>query len=506
MRRSLLSLRAHDHRRLLLLGCALSYARAQNARAPAKLRFRLSISSRYREQKRNVCQAEKQECFSRHPCGAQRFRVMIELYVAFPARGKRNVLVHTRNLLPQRQSRGGGPTQMHRYALFVQVVIAMALVGFADAQSYKSPPPSPPTRPTANCPFDASTVQVLKPTYFPYPASGNGYSPPGNNLQAGASLSQQMKDDISAAFANSPKSVQNDICALSGNIFIDTSVCQGGTINPCTPTGSTYFSWAYRSWNNKSDLGTMYIAIPASLWPNANANAIGLSAYYQAVLQYFAQSANLVWGRAYPLPTVSAVTLNTTITTPTPNNTTWPSVLAAMTHEIGHLKFNYTIHDKGNYGGNDNGLKNLKKCSLNNTDFFAGWAYAGKSAKVIPKDYWRQFAHQEDADGDKQIEHANPPYLGDFTYDPANPQDPNSLLYTLYSDPSQPWASFWGAWSPDEDFVETYVLNALNANVTSIPVSIGSNSYDVIKGLLNNGKPTLSAKMACVDKLTTLGQ
>jgi hypothetical protein len=389
---------------------------------------------------------------------------------------------------------------MKRYALLAQVIVAIAMVGFGYAQPYNSPQPSP-VRPAATCPpFDVSTVKVLASNYFPYPAaSGSGYSPPGSNLQTGASLSTQMQADISAAFANAPTSVQNDICALSG-IFIDTSVCQGGTINPCTPTSSGYFSWAYRSWNSSnSDLGSMYIAIPASLWPTANTYAIGFSSYYQAIIQYFAQDSNSIWGRAYTLPTVSAVTYNNA-------TTNWPSVLAVIAHEIGHLKLNYTIHQKGHYGGNNLDLTSLKKCSLNNTDFFAGWAYTGNPKKIIPKDYWRQFAHQEDEYGDTQIDHVNPPYLSDFTYDPSNPQDPNPLLYTLYSDSSQPWASFWGAWSPDEDFVETYVLNALKANVLSIPVSIGTNSYDVIKGLANNNKPTLSAKMTCLDNLPALGK
>jgi len=136
------------------------------------------------------------------------------------------------------------------------------------------PPPPPPPQPlvTANCTFSASSVGVLASSYVPDPGSAN-YRPPGQNLQTGVSLSTQMINDINAAFANAPLAVQNDICALSG-IFIDTSSCRDGTINPCTPlTNGVPSSWGYRSLNS-TDLGSMYVGIPASLWPIANANAI----------------------------------------------------------------------------------------------------------------------------------------------------------------------------------------------------------------------------------------
>src|SRR5262249_826148 len=160
------------------------------------------------------------------------------------------------------------------------------------------------------------------------------------------------------------------------------------------------------------------------LWPTADAYAINLDSYEQEILQYFSQIANPLWGRTYTLPTASAVSYKN-------NTTNWPSVLAVMAHEIGHLKLSYTIHTKNNYASNGLDLKPFKKCSLNNTDFFAAWAYTGTAKKILPKNYWRQFSHQETADGDTPIDHVSSPYLSDLMYDPSNPQDPNPVLYTL---------------------------------------------------------------------------
>ena len=109
---------------------------------------------------------------------------------------------------------------MNRYALLAPV-IAIAAICFACTQPFPPPPaPSPPKPVAANCSFNANGEGSCHQPISLYPTS-NSYSPPGNNLQPGVLLSNQMIADINAAFANAPLSVQNDICALSG-IFIDT--------------------------------------------------------------------------------------------------------------------------------------------------------------------------------------------------------------------------------------------------------------------------------------------
>jgi hypothetical protein len=389
---------------------------------------------------------------------------------------------------------------MTRSILLVAAGILAAAL-FACAAPSGSPPAP---RIAANCTFNASSVGVLASGYTPDPDS-NTYSIPGRNLQAGISLSTQMLNDINAAFTNAPLAVQNDICALSG-IFIDTSSCQGGTINPCTPINNNVpVSWGYRSYN-RADLGSMYIAIPASLWPSANYMAMPLTQYEQNAAQYFALNAgNPYWGSkttpTYALPTISSMSYNNP-------GTSWPTVLAALAHELGHVKLNYTIHKQNHYG-EDYDFSSLHNCNTGSTtiDFFTWWTYSGSDKKLFPKGskgYWRQFGYQDNQNSNKRIDHSLPPYLSDFS-DLAHYPNPNPLLYALYANDAEPWASFWGAWSPDEDFVETYVLFALLNNMTSLQISIsGYSPYDIIANTTSNNKPVLYSKIQCVANLPTI--
>jgi hypothetical protein len=368
---------------------------------------------------------------------------------------------------------------MRRSILLLPVVI------FAGLCSACTQSPSPTSG--LSCNF-VSNIQVLKPGYFPYPTS-NHYSPPTDpgNIQQNYQLRPEISGDLSQAFSKAPQRVQDDLCALTG-VFIDSSSCLNGDVNNCqNVTGAFPVSWGYRSSDNQ-DRGKMYVAIPGTLWAGGdNTHAILLSAYEQTVLNYFVQHArNSSWGTT---PTISSAN----------PDTSWAGVLAALSHELGHVKFNFTIHP-GTSGRNYK-FDALQPCSTSTSssiaDFFSGWSYGNNPKKLVPKDTWRQFADRQSDDNGRSIDHSMAPTLNDFR-NSAN--DPNQLLYTLYTGSNQPWASFWGAWSPDEDFVETYVLYALSANVQNLYISINGNTpYDIISGV--SGKPALQNKVQCVANL-----
>jgi hypothetical protein len=333
------------------------------------------------------------------------------------------------------------------------------------------------------------TIQVLQPGYSPL---NKPYSAPTDsvNIQQNYQLRPEISDDLSTAFSNAPQRVKDDLCGLTG-VFIDSSSCPGGNVNNCQ-TSAFPISWGYRSSEN-TDRGKMYIAIPGSLWAGGDkTHAILLSAYEQTVLNYFVQHArNSSWGTT---PTISSAN----------PDTSWAGVLAALSHELGHVKFNFTIHPMGTSGRNYK-FDALQPCSTSTStstsiaDFFSGWSYGNNPKKLVPKDTWRQFADRQSDDNGQLVDHFVPPKLSDFT----NSSNPNQLLYTLYTGSDQPWASFWGAWSPDEDFVETYVLYALSANVQNLYISIkGHSPYDIISGV--SGKPALQNKVQCVANLPVI--
>ena len=369
---------------------------------------------------------------------------------------------------------------------------AIIVAGLCSACPQLPSPPAPPSPPPGLACTSLPTIQVLQPGYSPL---NNPYTPPAasGNTQQNYPLRSQILDDLSTAFSNAPQTVKNDLCALTG-VFIDSSSCPGGNVNNCQ-TGAFPVSWGYRSSEN-IDRGNMYIAIPGVLWAGGdNTHAILLSSYEQTVLNYFTQHAgNSSWGTtSRPLPTISSAT----------PDASWAAVLAALSHELGHVKFNYTIHPNATHGRNYN-FAALQPCSTGAgtsiPDFFSGWSYGNNPKKLVPKDTWRLFSHQESDDNGLKIDHSMAPTLNDFR-NSAN--DPNQLLYTLYTGSNQPWASFWGAWSPDEDFVETYVLYTLSANVQHLYISINGNSpYDIISGV--SGKPDLQNKIQCLANLPVI--
>jgi len=331
------------------------------------------------------------------------------------------------------------------------------------------------------------TIQVLEPGYSPLKRP---YSAPNDpvNIQQNYQLRPEISDDLSTAFSNAPQRVKDDLCGLTG-VFIDSSSCPGGNVNNCQ-TSAFPISWGYRSSEN-TDRGNMYIAIPGSLWARGdNSHAILLSSYEQTVLNYFVQHAgNSSWRTT---PTISRAN----------PDTSWAGVLAALSHELGHVKFNFTIHPNATHG-RDYNFATLQPCSTGTSsipDFFSGWSYGNNPKRLVPKDTWRLFSDQTSDDNGLKVDHGMAPTLKDFT---ISTNDPNQLLYILYTESNQPWASFWGAWSPDEDFVETYVLYALSANVQNIYISINGHSpYDIISGV--SGKPALQNKVQCVANLSVI--
>src|ERR1700688_4782785 len=66
-----------------------------------------------------------------------------------------------------------------------------------------------------------SKIQVLQQNYDP---NSNSYSPPTdpNNIQQNYSLRDEIKNDLTNAYANAPPNVQMDLCALTA-VFIDSS-------------------------------------------------------------------------------------------------------------------------------------------------------------------------------------------------------------------------------------------------------------------------------------------
>lgn len=343
-----------------------------------------------------------------------------------------------------------------------------------------------------------NAIEVLDQNYVLHPPGSAAYWPPFGVFLSQLNLppNSPIITDLMNAFQNAPPTFRARLCGATGTpglngIFINAKGCAQNDPTRCNlNSGGANFNraWGFRSYDS-SDFGATYMAISAAdLWRSGN-SARPLSNYETQLLQSFPG-----WSGA----TVAPASPDGSGTHP---DTSWMSVLAAMAHEVGHVRWVQTIVPEPG-GGYD--LSLLIGCPTG--DFFAGWAY-NSTDDLVPPNRWRPFRNRSSASG-HAVDHSSAPFLfGPFGLD--NPQTANSDLWSLYQ-PGQPWASLFAAQTPDEDVVESYVLAVLtgydpiairyNGPLTSMPVNIPNtpSSPDVVNDLVTGHKLPLQNKIACV--------
>jgi hypothetical protein len=389
-----------------------------------------------------------------------------------------------------------GRTLMIRNALKLSAgILAAACFGCA--------PPPPPVAPAAagarsvaasgictagDAQSFVNAIGVLSASYDPN-LSGAHYKPPsGSSSPFQSASNSNITNDLTNAFSNAPLSFQQYLCGLNG-IYISPAACPNSNAYNCNvpSTSEVAFSgaWGFRSRApNATDLGYRYVAISAALWPSGNAAPL-LHDYETQVLQSFPPAGN-----------------QSTVSSANPDKT-WMSVLAALAHEAGHVRWaERTVPQTGK----DYDFDGLIKCPA--VDFFIGWNYNHTDPKhphLRPAKRWRKFADRQN-EANSLLDHSMSPYLTDLD----TPGTANDARYQLYQ-AAQPWASLFGAQTPDEDFVETYVMGVLTGYdpgtrtfagpLTSLALSIPGHTGsppDVPRDLLAGSKPVFSNKMSCL--------
>jgi hypothetical protein len=341
-------------------------------------------------------------------------------------------------------------------------------------------------------------IRVLNANYNPNRNAAN-YSPP---TWSSAPFDQQknlnITNDLENAFSNAPAFFRDHLCNKLDGIFISPAACQSGTdAYNCKPPTTLAVSdpvmvgaWGFRS--NRPfhpDFRSTYISISAALWPGGKP-ALAFNDYQARLLRAFRGGSNATVGIATP-------------------NASWMTVLAAMAHELGHVRWATTTIK--NAGGSSD-FRRLQQCSRQmipgSNDFFFAWQYPNDNFLELPRGRrWRDFVERDTAGG-REIDHTFAPTLDDL-----KGANPNAALFALYQD-NQPWASLFGAQTADEDFVETYVMYVLTgyspaphpandsfaANLLkSMPLNVpGHGTIDLPDGLVNKRKSALQNKMSCI--------
>jgi hypothetical protein len=307
------------------------------------------------------------------------------------------------------------------------------------------------------CDF-AAKVHFLAPG-VPYDPSS--LAPPPQ----GAPVGQPYAGDLNQAFVIAPAAFQARLCGLDG-VFIDPTACS--TVEECIGR-----SWGLRV-RNPSAGGGRYIAISAALW-NGRPD--------------YGEFADTLLHALLPLNSVSYGDAN-------PGADTFAmSVLAALAHEMGHVRW-YDIIDPGRVGA-----RNFN--AFCGGSFFVSWA-GGAAQRHRPPE-WRRFLKLSERQN-QQLPDAHRSGLHVHHIDDAlsAPLRAGDLLEQIYM-PAAPWASFFAAISPDEDFAETYkfkVLTSASPPLTSLPIAIpgtGGIYRENIPAAYSRGlKQELATKLGCI--------
>jgi hypothetical protein len=373
-----------------------------------------------------------------------------------------------------------------------------------------APPPSPPppgggptlTAQACNAATFLNKVHYLDTSQsFSIPGSGLANAPPIDPTP----ISQPIQDDLTQAFSAAPSFFQDDLCKLDV-IYIDPTGCANLDPTTCfTSEGdlnrdvdAISHSWGFRAFDDSGKSRGRFIGTSLALWRN-NGHAPQFDEYQtrriQALLYKLATNSTKDQHppKHHRNPGHPVVDTHTT------------SVLAALTHEFGHVSWYDTFVTTP--GGPAN--------TYTGTGFCFGTFYSNSwinNNVTAPMGRWVSFS-----DIRNQQEHRSSGIDANDLRSLLNQGDgQNQRPFRLAGDflgrlhSNKEWASSLAAFSPDEDFVETFQLFVLlwaDPSLSS-PITItgtqGGKDYD-IPGTWAS-QPTLRTKMSCFGGLPPTAQ
>jgi hypothetical protein len=321
----------------------------------------------------------------------------------------------------------------------------------------------------------------------------NGYTPSvklsappagtGTSIDPASNYATNLVD----AFLLAPPSFQNRLCSLTG-IFVNGPVnCPG--FADCFGN-----SWGYRVWPSKET----YVAISAGLWNGTCLD--GSSPYSYHCYETDLLNTVVGWQGSSPPPpqygaaNAAADTLDMTI-------------LAALAHEVGHVRWYEVITPNG--PGVASYDPNAFLCTSNpGTPSFFSYSWKQSVQRPPP---WRLFLTRDKRKNGfgAPDRHLFPPEIKDIDNAIDHGHMTSALidLEQLYQ-PAQPWATYFGAISPDEDFVETYKFYILTSAqpvpslnegpLTSLPIVLNGMAHDIPNDYLAGKKSRLFNKAQCI--------
>jgi len=337
------------------------------------------------------------------------------------------------------------------------LLCAIILTGacFACAPISTAPiPPAPPPPPLACDPQPFLSIAYMLPAGFEPDPNKNQTLPSSNTP-----VVDPYKTDLGKAYCLAAPPFQQQLLGLTA-VYIDQSPCAA-----CVTK-----SWGLRERYHQNQT---YVALSSGLWTNGvvpNYSAFEDSVVIPALL-----------GAASPI-TIQANPDTSTMT-----------VLTALVHELGHVKWWQDKVEKKNSCANP---------PPGSPPYFADYSWPVHD-NATPK--FQYFGKQR---------HYNPHHPHNGGNQPRNGVDKDTLiadlgtpqlnqdLSTIYNGQ---WASIFATVTPDEDFIETYVLVALipamaQTQGTYLKVTLPDQSQRDLMSYFNNANLNLYSKAQWVQK------
>jgi hypothetical protein len=365
---------------------------------------------------------------------------------------------------------------LERPITLISLVGLVALIGFACV------PPSPPTPPMAQVCDNGvlNPVPFLKAPFYP--------QEPYNQVPEAdsAPINPDIQSDLTAAFQAAPPFFKAQLCNLRG-IYINPTGCTGYDPSTCGNLSDADIaenSWGFRV---RSPSREGYIAISLGLWKNNACQSVRkVCAVPFQTYETRRLLALLNVTADKDLRTLSADGHRPRLNLPSYEVSPGVpalSVLSALAHEYGHILWWNTFVEPG--------AKQVSNtANFCNSSFYPSGSWQGTPVD-IPKDRFIHF-------GEIRLQPKNSDvlrlerFLRSEDYSQAF-----EVLHRIYSDGR--WASALAAFSPDEDFVETFELFVLiNAGMRQAAITTygrGRHSDNLVREATVS--PPLQTKLQC---------
>jgi len=327
--------------------------------------------------------------------------------------------------------------------------LRIAIIGFLALAGAGCVPPEQPAL-TARAIAPVCTNGVLNPVPFMkagfYPQQPYNQGPEIDPTP----VNPAIESDLAAAFRAAPPFFKASLCGLRG-IYINPTGCTGYDPSSCGSLSDTNIAdntWGFRARNTARD---GYIAISLGLWKNNPCQ--GGQTVCVAPLQTYETRrllALLDVAAERDLQSLAAVQRNPPVKLPTYTMTSGVptlTVLAALAHEYGHILWWNTFVEPG-------APQVSNTAAFCNGRFYPGGAWQGTPVG-IPVDRWVHFGDITNQPPGSDVEQLRS-FLRAGKY-----SDAFEHLHLIYANGR--WASALAAFSPMEDYVETYELFVLTS-------------------------------------------